>query len=215
MLQGVIVFTDGRSTEGSAAAFDQLKEHARRDHIPLFVVAIGEERPQVKVEIADLRVPQQVQPDDKFPAVVEVTGEGLPDQPVPVELEVNYVHRDKEGKEEALAIQLFESVDEKPGATPAVKPQEVTLPSRIVLRPPQVVKFDTGNPPAPRSSSRSTRPPLAAAAGVDLAAGTLGKVHKWEIAETLPDSELRSRAHVPRAPKEMFAATSTSATRPA
>ena len=80
MLQGVVVFTDGRSTEGSSTGFDQLKEHARRDHVPIFVVAIGEERPQVKIEIADLRVPQQIQPDDKFPAVVEVTGEGLPEK---------------------------------------------------------------------------------------------------------------------------------------
>ena len=38
MLQGIIVFTDGRSTEGSATAFDQLREHARRDHVPIFVV---------------------------------------------------------------------------------------------------------------------------------------------------------------------------------
>ena len=203
MLQGIIVFTDGRSTEGSPTAFEDLKKAVEPDHIPLFVVAIGEERPKVKLDIVDLRVPPQIQPDDKFPAVVEVTGEGLPDQPVPVELEIIYVHNDKEGKEEPLPIMLRESIDEKPGQT--VKRQEAPLPSRIVLRPPEPVKFDTGSPPRAEVQFQIDAATLAAAAGVDLSK-QFDKVRKWEIEETLPDSELRFRAHVPRAPKEILAA---------
>src|SRR5207237_1133013 len=74
MVQGVVVFTDGRSTEGSAQAFADLAQRTRSAHIPLFVVAVGEERPQVKVRIEGVRLPRQVQPEDKFRAVAEAAG---------------------------------------------------------------------------------------------------------------------------------------------
>src|SRR5262249_3047831 len=73
MGQGMVVFTDGRSAEGSPKAFHALEQRARLAQIPIFVVAVGDDRPQVKIEVVDLRLPQQVQPEDKFRGVVEVT----------------------------------------------------------------------------------------------------------------------------------------------
>ena len=204
MLQGVVVFTDGRSTEGSSTGFGQLEEHARAAHVPIFVVGVGEERPQVKIEIADLRVPQQIQPDDRFPAVVEITGEGLPEKEVKAELELTYVRKGKGGKEEQLPILVQESIDEKPGATPTQK-QTVGLGKRLLLRPTETPKFDKASPPRVEVEYQIDANALAAAAGVNLKEQFPG-VRKWEIAETVPDAELRFRALVPKDPQEIFGA---------
>jgi hypothetical protein len=88
MLQGLIVFSDGRSTEGSMQAFRDLADRAQKAEIPIFVVAVGEDRPKVKIEITDLRVPEQARPDDHFHVSVEINGEGLADKEVPVALDV-------------------------------------------------------------------------------------------------------------------------------
>jgi hypothetical protein len=201
MLQGVVIFTDGRSTEGSSTGFAQVEEHARAAHVPIFVVGIGEERPQVKIEIADLRMPQQIQPDDKFPAVVEITGEGLPEKDVNAVLELTYSRKGKDAKEEELPIVLMESIDAKPGATPT-QPKTVNLGKKIVLHPTETPKFDRGSPPRVEVSYQIDALALAAAAGVDLKA--FPGVRKWEIAPTLPDAELRFRARVPKDSQEIF-----------
>src|SRR5579859_6629069 len=65
-VQGIILITDGRSTEGSPRMFEDIEARAKAAHIPIFVVAVGEERPQVKIDIVDMRLPEQVQPEDKF-----------------------------------------------------------------------------------------------------------------------------------------------------
>ncbi len=201
MLQGVVIFTDGRSTEGSSTGFAQVEEHAKAAHVPIFVIGIGEERPQVKIEIADLRVPQQIQPDDKFPAVVEITGQGLPDKDINPALEVTYTRKGKEGKEEELPIVLMESVDAKPSDKPA-QPQSVSLGKKLLIRPTEQAKFDKGAPPRVEVSYQIDALALAAAAGVDLKA--FPNVRKWEIAQTLPDAELRFRAGVPKDSQEVF-----------
>ena len=204
MLQGIVVFTDGRSTEGSSTGFSQVEEHARQAHVPIFVVGVGEERPQVKIDIADLRVPQQIQPDDHFPAVIEITGEGLPEKEVKAELEVTYVRKGKGGKEELLPILLQESIDEKPGDKPTQK-QTTSLGQRVILRPPETPKFDKASPPRVEVEFQIDAQALAAAQGVNLKEQFPG-VRKWEIAETVPDAELRFRARVPKDPLEIFGA---------
>jgi hypothetical protein len=204
MPQGVVVFTDGRSNEGSLATFDELKELAKTSRVPIFVVAIGEERPKVNIDVTDVRVPPQIQPDDKFPASVEATGEGLAGQAVDVSLELTYVHKDKNGKEELLPIGLVESLEEKPNA-PKVTPQLASLGTRIVLHPTEPAKFDGSSPPRVEAPFQIDAASLAAAAGVDLSKPPYNKVRKWEIAETVQDGEFRFRAHIPRAEKEAFA----------
>jgi hypothetical protein len=88
MVQGIVVFSDGRSTEGSAQTVRELADRAQRAKVPIFVVAVGEDRPQVRIDITDLRVPEQARPDDRFKVIAEVTGEGLADRDWPVDLDV-------------------------------------------------------------------------------------------------------------------------------
>jgi hypothetical protein len=88
LLQGVIIFTDGRSTEGGPAALKEVSERCRKAKIPIFVVALGEDRPKVRLDISDLRLPKQARPEDEFRAEVIVTGEGMAGETVDVFLEV-------------------------------------------------------------------------------------------------------------------------------
>src|SRR5262249_4441435 len=90
-VQGIVVFTDGRNTEGSPNAFRELEQRAKSANIPILVVGIGEDRQKVKIEIVDLRLPGQIQPEDKFRTVAEVTGEGLAGKDADITLEVTHV----------------------------------------------------------------------------------------------------------------------------
>jgi hypothetical protein len=113
MLQGVVVFSDGRSTEGAAQTYRELADRAQKAKVPIFVVAVGEDRPQVRIEITDLRVPEQARPDDKFKVIAEVTGEGLADQDCDVSLDVLRPDKTKAGTLKPKAPVKF-----KPGEPP-------------------------------------------------------------------------------------------------
>ena len=54
-LQGVILFSDGHNTPGepSPNAFENAKAVAQRLHVPIFVVGLGQERSQVRLDITD------------------------------------------------------------------------------------------------------------------------------------------------------------------
>jgi hypothetical protein len=113
MLQAVVVFSDGRSTEGAAQTYRELADRAQKAKVPIFVVAVGEDRPQVRIEITDLRVPEQARPDDKFKVIVEVTGEGLADQDCDVQLDVYRPDKTRAGTLNPKAPVKF-----KPGEPP-------------------------------------------------------------------------------------------------
>jgi hypothetical protein len=192
-VQGIVVFTDGRSTEGSQRAFSELEARAKAARIPIFVVGIGEDRVRVKIEIVDVRVPPQIQPEDKFRAVVELVGQGLAGKTVDLNLELTHVRKDKEDKEEQLPIKLIEVEDKD---NPKAKRVEMELGKKLVLKPLTEVKFDTATPPRARVEFQLDAASLAAAANVNLDAEAYrGK--KWEIKETLEDSELKFQARVP------------------
>jgi hypothetical protein len=199
MVQGIVVFSDGRSTEESSQAFRDLEKRAKDNRIPIFVVAVGDERPQVRLEVNDLRVPDVVPPDEKFRAVAEVTAEGLvPDRDkVDVELEMSHVRKDQKGKEEPLDVSII-------GTDPAGKRLRLVLAQKkpLVLKPaaPPVLK---GNPPRATVEFPLDAASLAAAVGVDLAAGEHA-ARKWEIAESAKDGEYRFVARVPRDKRESF-----------
>jgi len=88
MLQCVMVISDGRSTQSSAQAFEELRARARRAKVPIFTIVVGEHRQPIAIRITDLQAPKQARPDDKFPVRVEVDGEGLPDREMVVYLDV-------------------------------------------------------------------------------------------------------------------------------
>jgi hypothetical protein len=198
-LQGIVVFSDGRNTEGSLTAYRELADRAKAANVPLFVVAVGDERPRVSIKVGGLLLPQQVRPEDHFRAVVTVTGEGLANQPADVLLDLTHVRKLKDGKEEQLPVTLVEAEDE---ANPKEKRVEISLPKQITLTPAEPVKFDASNPPRAEVEFLIDAAAIAAAAKVDLGKGDFaGK--KWELAET-PDSELVFQVRIPKDKQEIF-----------
>jgi hypothetical protein len=86
MVQGIIVFTDGRSNLGSDSAYRTLKDRATREKIPIFTIAVGEAREHVAITITDVQAPDRVPPDEQFKVQVEADGVGLADTEVEVRL---------------------------------------------------------------------------------------------------------------------------------
>jgi hypothetical protein len=115
LLQGIIIVSDGRSTEGGPAAVKELTERAKKNKIPIFVVAIGEDRPHIQLEFTDLRLPKLVRPDDEFQIFAELNGIGLAGQEVEVKLEAYKPSNPKEKIEVATQKVRF-SVGQLPHA---------------------------------------------------------------------------------------------------
>jgi hypothetical protein len=114
MLQGIIVVSDGRSTQLTAQSLEELRARTNRENapIPIFTVAVGDERPPVSIRITDLQAPEQVRPDDKFPVRVEIDGEGLIGKEVRVSLDVTKPNGER------ITLQP------RPGEVPIFKPGE-------------------------------------------------------------------------------------------
>ncbi|HEY7327458.1 MAG TPA: VWA domain-containing protein [Gemmataceae bacterium] len=201
-VQGVVIISDGRSTEGSPKMFAETEARAKSARIPIFVVGVGQERPQVKLDIVDLRVPEQVQPEDKFRAVVELQGEGLPEKPVKVFLDITHTAKDKNGKDVDLDLSLMEQVNTN---NPDEKRTKLSLGTKkLTLEPSDPVILDRSSPPRRTVNFPIDAQTLAKAAHIDLESGdAAGK--KWELSET-GEGELRFRVRVPRDAQEAFAA---------
>jgi hypothetical protein len=148
-LQGIVVFTDGRNTGGPPEAFREL-ERLTKGKIPIFVVAVGEERVQVKIELGSMRHPPQVQPEDRFRVKVELSGVGLEEQSVPVTLELTHVRKvkkepkkePKKGGEPKKGPDAKKEGEPKKGPEPKKAPakdgeEEESLPIRLVERLPE------------------------------------------------------------------------------
>jgi hypothetical protein len=198
--QGLIIVTDGRSTETSTKAFRDLAALAKEEKVPIFVVGVGTVRKRVRIDLGELRLPQVVQPEDRFRVVAPVTGEELADELCPLTVEVTHV-RLTEGKEEELDIFLEELFDPK---QPDKKRDRITLGKKIVLRPAEPLKFDRGSPPRVEGDFALDPGELARHAGIDLKDPKYaGK--KWGLGETEPNrgekdrgSELRFKGVVPK-----------------
>jgi hypothetical protein len=193
MLQGIVVFTDGRSTEGSSQAFRDLEQRARAAKVPIFVVAIGSDRPKVKLDIVDVRIPEQVQPEDKFRGVVEVTGEGLPEEEITVRLHLTYVKKGKAGKDEPLDIELIEAEDK---TSPDKERATVSLGKEVVLK--ATKKLDRGTPPRMEVEFPLDAYSLAKELGKEL-----DPRKKWELKET-KEGEIKVQARVDKRKEEVF-----------
>ncbi len=88
LVQALIVFGDGRNTQGSDQSLRDLRARAAKAKIPIITVAVGENRPPRSILITDLQTPDQARPDDKFPVRVEVDGQGFPNHDTMVTLEI-------------------------------------------------------------------------------------------------------------------------------
>ena len=88
MVQGIIVISDGRGNLGSDTGFAELKERATRETIPIFTVAVGEDRQAAAIAITDLQAPDTTPPDEPFKIVVEADGVNLARETVDVFLDL-------------------------------------------------------------------------------------------------------------------------------
>jgi len=113
MLQGVVVITDGRNTEGTRQAVTELADRAQKNKIPIFVIAVGEDRPPIRIEIADVRAPDVARPDDPFKIQVNAKGDGLPNQDVTINVDIY-----KPGDDKKPFKTVTKTVKFKPGTPP-------------------------------------------------------------------------------------------------
>ncbi len=194
MVQGIVVFSDGRSNEGSSQAFKDVAERAQKANIPIFVVAVGEDLPKIRIDTPEVRVPDQVRPDDSFRAAVEVSGEGLANQEFPLFLDVTRVRKNSKGEDELLDIEL---VPTKSNGEPTGDPA-INLGNKVTLEPPEKAKFKPGTPPHAQVEFQIDAAALAKAAGKAVPDG--GKVELKDDAESV----LRFVARVPKDPREIF-----------
>jgi hypothetical protein len=117
-LQGVVIFTDGRSNEGESQAYKDLAERCKKAKIPIFVVAVGEDRPKIKIDITEVRAPDKARPDDPFKVKVLAIGAGLPDREVKVFLDVYKPGPDMKEQTKDKFTTMEKTVTFKPGQPP-------------------------------------------------------------------------------------------------
>jgi hypothetical protein len=143
LLQGIVVVSDGRSTEFSEETYREVQARANRERakIPIFTVVVGEHREPVEIQITDLQAPAQARPEDTFPVRVEVDGKGLADQNVEVFLDVTKPNGEKMTL--TPTVRPGESIRFRPGEPPHAQAEfEIQKPElegewKIVARVPK------------------------------------------------------------------------------
>ena len=88
MVQGVIVFSDMRSNLGSDSSYRELRSAATQAKVPVFMVAVGEDRQSTSISITDIQVDDILSPDEGGKVSVEADGSNLAGKTVNVELDV-------------------------------------------------------------------------------------------------------------------------------
>ncbi|MCI0700175.1 MAG: hypothetical protein L0241_03710, partial [Planctomycetia bacterium] len=88
MVQGIVVFSDGRSNLGSASSFAELRERASRERIPIFTVAVGEDRQSSSIYISSVLAPDSAPIDEAWKVNVEADGVNLANKEVDVFLDL-------------------------------------------------------------------------------------------------------------------------------
>jgi hypothetical protein len=116
MVQGIVVFSDGRSNLGSSTAVAELRERASREKIPVFTVAVGEARERVSIDLTPVQAPDAVSPDEPFKVVVEADGVGLTKKEVDVTLALFLPTRDP--KRDAPSHEMTVKATFEPGEPP-------------------------------------------------------------------------------------------------
>jgi hypothetical protein len=126
MVQGIVVFSDGRSNLGSDSGYTELRDRAAREKIPIFTVAVGEERQTVSVAITDVQAPSEAPIDEAWKIIVEADGVNLANKEVEVYLDLFMPETGADGK-------------------PRAKDMKKSFPDHTL--PPQKLVFAPGDPP--------------------------------------------------------------------
>lgn len=88
MVQGIVVFSDGRSNLGSESGYVELRERATRENIPVFTVAVGEDRQTSAITISDVQAPGEAPIDEAWKVIVEADGVNMANKEVDVFLDL-------------------------------------------------------------------------------------------------------------------------------
>jgi hypothetical protein len=129
MVQGIVVFSDGRNNLGSPTALSELQERAEREKIPIFTVALGHARENIGIQITDLQAPDRAPPDEQFKIAVEADGIGLLGQEVEVRLALYLPGRNP--KTDAPDHELIEKLTFQPGEPPHGQAEFVIDPEKL------------------------------------------------------------------------------------
>jgi hypothetical protein len=148
MVQGIVVFSDGRSNIGSDSAYAELRQRATREKIPVFTIAVGEDRQTVSIAITDVQAPDNAPPDEPFKIMVEADGVNLANTEVEVFLELFGPKADPkvDQPDHTLASKLtFQPGDPPHGQTefvidPAKVPEKLTEDSKDAATKKRVLK---------------------------------------------------------------------------
>ena len=89
--------SDGRSNLGSESSYRELRDRATKEKIPVFTVAVGEERQTTNINITEIQADESVQPDQGFKSIIYVDGQGLAGKTVDVEFDVFYLGLEGKG----------------------------------------------------------------------------------------------------------------------
>jgi len=88
MVQGIIVFSDGRSNLGSDSGYLELRDRASREKIPIFTIAVGEDRQAAAITITDVQAPDSAPIDEAWKIIVEADGVNMANKEVEVFLDL-------------------------------------------------------------------------------------------------------------------------------
>jgi hypothetical protein len=88
MVQGIIVFSDGRSNLGSETSVNELRDRASREKIPIFTVVVGEDRQAASIAITEVQAPDSAPIDEAWKIIVEADGFNLANKEVEVFLDL-------------------------------------------------------------------------------------------------------------------------------
>jgi hypothetical protein len=107
MVQGVIVFSDGRSNLGSDAGYRELRSRAQSEKVPILTVTVGEDRQTSSITITGIQVDDMISPDEGTKVVVEADGVNLAGKSVDAVLDLFYLGKDGKLKDPKTATPDF------------------------------------------------------------------------------------------------------------
>ncbi|MBN9117742.1 MAG: VWA domain-containing protein [Planctomycetes bacterium] len=138
MVQGIVVFSDGRSNLGSDSGYAELRERAAREKIPVFTVAVGEDRQTSAIVISDVQAPGEAPVDEAWKVVVEADGVNMANKEVEVfldlfmpETQADGSTRPKDMKKGAPDHTLTERLVFAPGDPPHGQAEFVIDPAKL------------------------------------------------------------------------------------
>lgn len=129
MVQGIIVISDGRSNLGGGTGFRELRAKAAREKVPLFTIAVGEDRDTASISITGIQAPETAPPDAPFKMIVEADGVNLGNQPANVSLDLFLPG--KSPKTDAPDATLAQTLPFAPGDPPHLQADFVIDPDKL------------------------------------------------------------------------------------